>query len=649
MKHTSPSRCRSRSRSLSTAFGTTLLIAGVALGAAFGASAHEATDPSAMQPSSTPSAHKPTRTGPQVQVQGTIALIHSDDFTQGKSTQTLVIHEDSGRDTPVRFSANAPEVGARVSVTGTLAADGALDVVDTTVLFEATIAPKTLSAVRSQNALFILVEFLDTASVPFTQAAVQAVAVSNSNSVQNYYQEVSFGYQALNITVTPWLVAQMSTSTTCNYTSIASAANNAATAAGYNLANYTNKFYVMPYNSACGWMGLAYIGSPYEAWSNGYNSLQVYTHELGHNFTLYHAGSLNCGTQVVGGTCSVAEYGDLFDTMGNQQAMHYNSTQKAKLGWLPSSSVITHSGGTANYTLTPLESGGGVTYAVRIPAASNRTYSIEYRQPLGFDYNLANYPNNGVQVRLSSPFQTGSGTDDTELLDMNPGSSGGFGDAALLVGRTYTDSTYGITISVLSASATGATVQVSSASLAATSTALASSLDPATVGSSVTFTAAVSGSSPSGTVSFTADGSGLCSAALSSGIAKCSTSSLAAGTHSIAAAYSGDSANAGSTSPALSQVVSSVTDTTPPVVTITSPVNGATVTGTVTITAKATDNVAVASITLSLDGNVVATTNTASISYKWNTKKAARGYHTITAVARDTSGNQASATIQVKK
>jgi hypothetical protein len=646
VKHTSSSRS---SHSLSTAFGAALLIAVTALGAAFGASAHEATDLSATQSASAPSAHKGTHAGPLVQLQGTLALIHSDDFAQGRSTQTLVIHEDSGLDTPVRFGVNAPAVGARVSVTGTLAADGALDAVDTTVLSEATVAPKILSAVRSQNAIFILVEFLDTASVPFTQAAVQAVAVSNSNSVQNYYQEVSFGYQTLNITVTPWLVAQMSTSTTCDYTSIANAANNAATAAGYNLANYTNKFYVMPHNNACGWMGLAYVGSPYQAWSNGYNSLQVFTHELGHNFSLYHAGSLNCGAQVLAGACSVAEYGDLFDTMGNQQAMHYNSAQKAKLGWLPSSSVDTHNGGTVNYTLTPIETAGGTTYAVKIAAASNRTYWIEYRQPLGFDVNLASYPNNGVEVRLSSPFQAGSGTDDTELLDMSPGSAGGFGDATLLVGHSYTDSTYGITISVLSAYATAATVQVSSPSLTATSTGLASSLDPANVGSSVTFTATVSGSSPSGTVSFASDGSAFCNAAVSSGVAKCSTSSLAAGTHSVVASYSGDSANAGSTSPALSQVISAVTDTTPPVVTITSPANGSTVSGTVTIGAKATDNVAVASITLSLDGAVVATTNASSVSYKWNTRKAAKGSHTITAVARDTSGNQASATIQVQR
>src|SRR5215469_11960800 len=89
VKHTSSSR---RSHSRSTAFGATLLIAVAALGAAFGAFAHEATDSSATQSASAPSALRGTRGGPLVQVQGTLALIHSDDFAQGRSTQTLVIH-----------------------------------------------------------------------------------------------------------------------------------------------------------------------------------------------------------------------------------------------------------------------------------------------------------------------------------------------------------------------------------------------------------------------------------------------------------------------------------------------------------------------------------------------------------------------------
>jgi hypothetical protein len=90
-------------------------------------------------------------------------------------------------------------------------------------------------------------------------------------------------------------------------------------------------------------------------------------------------------------------------------------------------------------------------------------------------------------------------------------------------------------------------------------------------------------------------------------------------------------------------------DTTPPTVSITSPGNSSVVTGVVTINVKAADNVAVASLSVSVDGKVVSTGNSTSISYKWNTKKSASGTHTISATAKDKSGNQTSAAIQVKK
>jgi hypothetical protein len=97
-------------------------------------------------------------------------------------------------------------------------------------------------------------------------------------------------------------------------------------------------------------------------------------------------------------------------------------------------------------------------------------------------------------------------------------------------------------------------------------TTVASSLNPSTVGSSVTFTATVAGSNPTGSVNFK-DGStsisGCSAVALvgsgNSRTAPCSTAALTAATHSITAVYSGDAANATSTSAVLSQVVNAST------------------------------------------------------------------------------------------
>jgi hypothetical protein len=94
------------------------------------------------------------------------------------------------------------------------------------------------------------------------------------------------------------------------------------------------------------------------------------------------------------------------------------------------------------------------------------------------------------------------------------------------------------------------------------STALGSSLNPSTVGSSVTFAATVTGTNPTGNVAFTDGGnaiSGCSSVALTGSgnvrTAPCTTSALSQGTHSIVAAYAGDAGNAASSSSPLSQVV----------------------------------------------------------------------------------------------
>jgi len=84
------------------------------------------------------------------------------------------------------------------------------------------------------------------------------------------------------------------------------------------------------------------------------------------------------------------------------------------------------------------------------------------------------------------------------------------------------------------------------------------------------------------------------------------------------------------------------TDTAPPAVSVTAPSNGATVSGTVSVTANASDNVAVASVQFQLDGaNVGALDTTAPYSVSWDTTTATNGSHTLSAIAKDAAGNSA--------
>src|SRR6202011_3049929 len=70
----------------------------------------------------------------------------------------------------------------------------------------------------------------------------------------------------------------------------------------------------------------------------------------------------------------------------------------------------------------------------------------------------------------------------------------------------------------------------------------------------------------------------------------------------------------------------------PPVVTIMSPVSGATLSGTTVAMASATSGIGVASVQFQLDGvNAGTAMTTAPYSYTWDTTKSSNGAHTLKA------------------
>jgi glucose/arabinose dehydrogenase len=86
-------------------------------------------------------------------------------------------------------------------------------------------------------------------------------------------------------------------------------------------------------------------------------------------------------------------------------------------------------------------------------------------------------------------------------------------------------------------------------------------------------------------------------------------------------------------------VTTAACDTTPPTVQLTSPPPGP-VGGTVSVAASATDNRGVAGVRFRLDGNDLGPEDTsAPYEVQWDTTESAAGNHTLTAVARDASGN----------
>jgi hypothetical protein len=125
------------------------------------------------------------------------------------------------------------------------------------------------------------------------------------------------------------------------------------------------------------------------------------------------------------------------------------------------------------------------------------------------------------------------------------------------------------------------------------------------------------------------------------------TTSLSNASHSITAkAY--DTANNSATSSAVSVTVNNpVTpppDTTPPTVSVTAPTAGATVSGSVSVTATAADASGITSVAFYVDGTLKNTDTVAPYSYSLDTTVLSNGTHTFKAVATDSSSNHNTAT-----
>ena len=192
------------------------------------------------------------------------------------------------------------------------------------------------------------------------------------------------------------------------------------------------------------------------------------------------------------------------------------------------------------------------------------------------------------------------------------------------------------------------TQTVNAPGLQTTTTTLASSLDPSTVGLPVTFTAVVTAptyqGTPTGTVTFIIDGQAQTPVPLamvgSSDEAQFTTSTLAAGTHTVTASYSGDTNVSSSTGSLPTQTVTApVRGLLATTTTLTSSLDPSTVGQPVTFTAVVSPGAAAGTptgtVTFTIDGtpqapvplHVVKGSDQASVSIASLTK----GTHTISA------------------
>ena len=167
-----------------------------------------------------------------------------------------------------------------------------------------------------------------------------------------------------------------------------------------------------------------------------------------------------------------------------------------------------------------------------------------------------------------------------------------FATSALAVGAHTITAVYGGNSSETTSASPALTVSVTLPAPTATSTALTASSATAAGGAPVTFTAAVSPSGATGIITFYDGSTSIGTGTLNAGIANVTTSSLAAGPHTITAGYGGNTSFSASSSPAAAIAIISATTTglsestaavtTGAPVTLTASVSPAAATGTVT-------------------------------------------------------------------
>jgi uncharacterized protein (TIGR03437 family) len=235
----------------------------------------------------------------------------------------------------------------------------------------------------------------------------------------------------------------------------------------------------MPWEAPTGYFSarVVFLGIDIRTKAGVGSLLYLIDHEMGHNLGPHHATFLGFSNYAVGPPGALGnfvDYGDPYSVMGNgtfenvsELIGHLGARHRMAAGWLDMGTHIKDVQQGGQFRLEPIESAPPGLKALRIRRLpeSDKWFWVEYRQPLGYDADLARYTSNvfsGVLVHYEDPAQpsTGGTKVQTLLLDMHPETPGTLKDAALENGATWSDPFSPVTIQVANANAGGVDVTV---------------------------------------------------------------------------------------------------------------------------------------------------------------------------------------------
>lgn len=246
-----------------------------------------------------------------------------------------------------------------------------------------------------------------------------AALAATATGVDKYYDTVTGG--AVRFTVDKVTEPRKITASGCDTKAVESAARDAAGAVPRDQFHHIVAYF--PAESSCGFAGLGYVGSGGFVWLNGYNTVQVLGHELGHNMGLRHSDGYRCWSDAARTTpapltenCQSEGYADPWDIMGNRAAGELTAAHLDQLGVLGAGGTQAATAG-KQVTLAPLSGGSGLRQLTF--RAGTRTYFLEYRDGRRLDQSLTG-AGTGLAVRFLDTSLSGNDAVEHQLVSYRP-------------------------------------------------------------------------------------------------------------------------------------------------------------------------------------------------------------------------------------